>query len=237
MYRTSYRKTGSYKTGARKVTNMTAYNAMDVWSAAAAATRINNGYVKERETYYDWEKQTTIVNRESNKSIVLEMLKNNSGWAQEDIDEGQLARAHWQGNMIKILSGTANPFETSAIAVSNKDTIDNFYDIAVLSSLVASYRRAKTVERINELKGNSQFCGNIGEHFVAQGNVVSSHYSDNFGKYRNELITEEGNVFSWWGNKADVGSAIHIKGKVKAHHNERNGSKVTQLNYVKVIEE
>lgn len=233
MYRTSYRKTA----GSRKVMNMISYNATDVWSAAAAATRINNGYVKEREATYDWEKQLTTITRETNKSIVLEMLKNNSGWAQEDIDEGQLARDYWQGNMIKILSDTANPFERAAIAVSNKDTIDNFYDIAVLASLVASYRRAKTVERITELKGNSQFCGNIGEHFVARGNVVISHYSDNFGKYRNELITEEGNVFSWWGNKADVGSAIHIKGKVKVHHNERNGSKVTQLNYVKVIEE
>lgn len=213
---------------------MMSYDAWKVWAAAAAATRINGGYFKEDKSYFDFELEKSVTLHVANKTLVLDMLRNDGGWTDEDIEEGRQAREHWQGGIIKILSDSANPFEKTAISISNKDVIDSFYDIAVLGSLIASYHRAVKVEKIRELKGNSKLIGKIGENLAVEGAVISSHYSQEYKKCRNELLTNDGNVVCWWG-AALTSPRVAIRGKVKSHRIERNGSNVTQLNYVKIV--
>lgn len=201
------------------------YIASDVWAAAAAATRINKGYNKENKAEY---RDKEIVTVPSNKALVHEMLVSGGGWTEEDNAEGIMARMYWQGNITKILSNTASQFEIAAINASNKNEIAEYKDMNIIACLISGYHRGK----VDEIKENSNFCGNIGENISVTGKIISSFNSSYSYKYKNELITDENNVFCWWGNKCEVGSVMTIRGRIKSHTIDRTNSRVTVINYV-----
>lgn len=214
------------------------YTARDAWSAAAAATRINGEYFKEDLLKYV-EGQGLVCATTANKNMVRKMLEEGAGWTDEDVARGAEACAYWQGGLIKIMAGTANSFEISAISIAGKDTIESAYDLAVLSSLVASAERGVKRDEVNYAKSlsNSVFVGKVGEHFqLANTEVIANHFVQGFYKWRVEAKCE-GNLYTWWSDKDyKAGDVINIKGKVKAHIVDRNtGAKVTQLNYVKEV--
>ena len=208
------------------------YEAKDAWSAAAAVTRLNGGYVKEE--YYDADHESRI---RPNKVLVREMLEAGRGWTDEDVARGAEAREYWKGGLIKIMAGTANSFESSAISIAGKDTIESAYDLAVLSSLIAGAERGAQRDELNNTKStmSSQHMGRVGEALdLKDAEVMSSRYVQSIGKHRNE-VKHAGNLYAWWGNSLSVGAHITVKGKVKAHIADRDtGAKVTQLNYTKV---
>ena len=208
------------------------YSADDAWSAAAAVTRLNGGYVKEE--YYDADHEARI---RPNKVLVREMLEAGQGWTDEDVRKGAEAREYWKGGLIKIISGNANSFESSAISIAGKDTIDSAYDLAVLSSLVHSAERGAKRDELNLAKGimSSRHVGRVGEEIDLKGmEVMSSRFVDAVGKHTNEA-QHEGNLYKWWGNALTVGARVDVKGKVKEHGVDRDtGIKLTKLNYVKI---
>jgi len=208
------------------------YDAKDAWSAAAAVTRLNGGYVKEE--YYDADHEARI---RPNKVLVREMLEAGRGWSDEDVVRGAEAREYWKGGLIKIMAGTANSFESSAISIAGKDTIESAYDLAVLSSLIASAERGAKRDDLNQVKNTmgSQHVGRIGDEIqIADVELLSSRYVQSIGKHRIEARQGD-NLFAWWGHDQTIGSKVKIKGKIKAHIMDRDtNAKVTQLNYVKI---
>ena len=208
------------------------YSADDAWSAAAAVTRLNGGYVKEE--YYDADHEARI---RPNKVLVREMLEAGLGWTDEDVVRGAEAREYWKGGLIKIMAGTANSFESSAVSIAGKDTIESAYDLAVLSSLIVSAERGAQRDDLNTAKFtlNSQHMGRVGQALdLKDAEVISSRYIPSIDKYRNEA-KHDGNLYAWWGKSLSVGSHVNVKGKIKAHVADRDtGIKVTQLNYTKV---
>lgn len=239
-YRRAYAPRANVGFGKPKAVFM--YKAEDVWAAAAAATRVNGGYLKE-PTYRsvtDENGYTSMVPvKEANKVMVRQMLAANATYTQEDIARGEAARKYWQDSLLKLLSNTANDFEKTAIALANKETIETVYDVSVISSLVASAERALAKDAINEVKAqtNSVHVGNVKDNVVVRdAEVLTVRYNANFGKYRVD-VRSGGNLYSWWASKDyTVGARVNIKGKVKAHYADRDTNvAVTQLNYVKEV--
>lgn len=233
----SYRK-GPRKTYPKAVTFM--YKAEDVWSAAAAATAMNGGYIKE-STFRAVLDGTQIVvpDKEANKLMVRKMLERGQGWTEADVARGAAARTYWQAQLMKIVGSTANDFEKTAITAANKEQIDSALDVAVISSLVASAERGAVRDQVNDVKINtdSKFQGKLGEHLVlTNAEVINCGNISDFGKYRVDAKCGE-NLYTWWSGLAyNPGDAVSVKGKVKGHQKDRaTGSEITQLNYVKGI--
>jgi len=230
----SYRRPASKKVPVK----MFSFKAEDVWSAAAAATRINSGYLKEPRFEYCEEQNGSVQTAKANKVLVRELLEANQGWTEEDVARGAEARAYWQRGLLKLVGNTANDFEMQAIAISNKELIESAYDLAVASSLVASAERSMKRDEVNDRKveTSSTFQGKVGETlFVKNAEVMSVRYNQDFGKYMIEAIAD-GNLYAWWGHEQKVGAVLTVKGKVKRHSLDRaTNAPVTQLNYVKVL--
>lgn len=218
------------------------FKAEDVWAAAAAATRINGTYLKEpqfeaREDENGY--QMLVPVKEANKVMVRKMLDAGQGWTDEDMTEGAEARAYWQAQLMKIVGGTANDFEQTAIAAANKEQVENNFDLAVIASLIASAKRGKAREQLNDAKSNmdSKHQGTVGDHLVLRNaEVIATGPLADFGKYRVDAKLD-GNLFTWWSSKSyAAGSQISVKGKVKGHTKDRaTNTAVTQLNYVKEL--
>lgn len=226
----------NFKARSERPVTTFSYPAQDAWSAAAAATRINGGYLKEDKFEYV-EGQGLVRTAEANKVMVRKMLEEGQGWADEDVVRGAEACTYWQGGLIKLMAGTAGCFETSAISIAGKDTIESAYELAVLSSLVASAERGAKRDEVNHVKSlsDSVHVGKIGEHFrLANVEVIATYYVQSYNKFRIEVKCD-GNLYTWWSNKAyKAGDVTSVKGKVKAHIIDRGtNTKVTQLNYVK----
>lgn len=240
-YSRSYTPRPAYRTPYKSAKSAPAFmfKAEDVWSAAAAATRINSGYVKEAQYRYDQDTNSQILVKEANKVMVRNLLEAPQGWMEEDVAVGAEARAYWQNNLVKMIGGTANDFEQTAIALANKEQIETNYDLAVISSLIASAQRGRAKEALIEVKSNtdSKHVGTVGNHFTLHNaEVIAVGNLSDFGKYRVDAKFE-GNLFSWWSSKSyAVGSAISVKGKIKGHTKDRDtNTAITQLNYVKNI--
>lgn len=236
-----YRK-GPRKTYPKKTTVSFMYNAEDVWSAAAAATAMNGGYIKEstfRAVLDDDGTQIVVPDKEANKLMVRKMLERGQGWTEADVARGAAARTYWKAQLMKIVGSTANDFEKTAITAANKEQIDSALDVAVISSLVASAERGAVRDQVNDVKMNSdsKFQGKLGEHLVlTNAEVISCGNISDFGKYRVDAKCGE-NLYTWWSGLAyNPGDAVSVKGKVKGHQKDRaTGSEITQLNYVKGI--
>lgn len=218
------------------------FKAEDVWAAAAAATRLNGGYLKEATFEVQTDDngyQMMVPVKEANKIMVRKMMDAGQGWTEQDVTEGAEARAYWQAQLMKIVGSTANDFETTAITAANKEQIENNFDLAVIASLVASAKRGKAREQLNDAKANldSKHVGTIGEHLVLRNaEVIMTGPMADFGKYRVDAKLD-GNLFTWWSSKSyAAGSTISVKGKVKGHTKDRaTNTAVTQLNYVKEV--
>lgn len=218
------------------------FKSEDVWAAAAAAMRVNGEYLKEPQfkAVLDSEGyQQMVQTKEANKVMVRKMLGENQGWTDEDVSRGATAREYWQSQLLKIVGGTANDFEQTAISIANKEQIETSYDVAVVASLIASAERNKTKDAANDVKlqTNSKHVGTVGEKIeLTNAEVLAVSGLTDFGKYRVDVKCE-GNLYTWWSGKSyKSGDWVSVKGKVKGHVVDRGTNvAVTQLNYVKEV--
>lgn len=229
----------SYVPRMNKSTPKFDYATADGWSAAAAAMRINGVYLKEDSYKYDEATNTSTLDKSANKWLVKKMLEAGNGWTEEDVARGEAARTYWQSMLLKMMTSNANEFEQNAIRIANGERLENNYDVAVLSSLIASAERGMARDVINDVKANlpSKFQGKQGDTLVIKNaEVINVGSITDFGKYRVD-VNAEGNLYSWWSSKTYTpGSVISVKGRVKSHYNDRaTNTQVTQLNYVKEV--
>jgi hypothetical protein len=208
------------------------FNADDVWGAAVQAQRINGKYVKLSMI----SESDPSINQQSNRQIVNSLLADPFTITDEDREQGKKVRAFFQAYTFKILQGKAlSDFNNTAMLISNRDVITSDYDVAVITSLPASYERGvkqQTVDqRINFASGG--YVGSVGNKIqVANVEVLKCVYSEKWGTHFATCITSEDQVlFFAIKNKLEVGKTISIQGTVKSQRNPNT----TQLNRVKVI--
>jgi hypothetical protein len=200
-------------------------NADDVWAAACMAQRLNQGYIKVSEDAPSGQK---------NRSLVSHYLADTSKITDEDREQGKQVRKFYQAFTFKILKGIKlGEFDNTAMLLSNRDTIDTNYDVAVITSLPSGYERGmkrQTVDqRIAFAKGG--LIGRVSDKVSPSIEVLKSVFSQTWNTHYVTGITSDDQVlFFAFKQQLEVGKMYDLYGTVKAH---RDNS--TQLNRVKVI--
>lgn len=200
-------------------------NADDVWAAACMAQRLNQGYIKVSED---------APAGQTNRNLVTQYLADTSKITDEDREQGKLVRKFYQGYTFKILKGIKlSEFDNTAMLLSNRDTIDTNYDVAVITSLPSGYERGmkrQTVDqRIAFAKGG--LIGRVGDKMSPTIEVLKSFYSQQWNtNYITGITSDDQVLFFAFKQPLEVGKMYDLYGTVKAHRDN-----VTQLNRVKVL--
>ena len=199
--------------------------AEDAWGAACQAQRLNKGYVKVDED---------APAGESNRKLVMNLLADPRMITAEDYEQGKLVRKYFHGYTFKIIKGIKlSEFDNAAMLIANRDIIDTNYDVAVLTSLPATYERGmerlSVDQRIQFAKGGK--IGIEGEKVSPSIEVLKSVFSQKWNTHYITGITSDDQVlFFAYKQQLEVGKMFDLYGTVKVHRDN-----VTQLNRVKVI--
>lgn len=208
--------------------NRPSYDIANVFAAACAAHRVNGGYIKYSEV--DDEGNVT---KQPNKYLIREFLMGSSEVRDEDREMGEKVRQYCNSLTFKLLSDKRlNEFEVTMLTIAEKETTDSNYDIAVVSSLPASYERSlvRAEQNVRLREASGCISADVGAKVELDVEVVRCNYSNEWGVFYVTAIADEGVVFFAKNNKIDIDSKIRIKGKVKRHKEDR-----TQLSHVKLI--
>jgi len=195
--------------------------AEDAWGAACQAHRLNQGYIKAPAG-------------ESNRKLVMDLVADPRMITTEDYEQGKLVRKYFQAYTFKILKGIKlSEFDNNTMLIANRDTIDTNYDVAVITSLPATYergmKRQSVEERISFAKGG--LIGRVTDKVSTSIEVLKSFYSQQWNtNYITGITSDDQVLFFAYKQPLEVGKQFDIYGTVKAHRDN-----VTQLNRVKVI--
>ena len=200
------------------------YNADDVWAAACQAQQVNGTYVKDG--------QTSVLNPDvickSNRQLVNELMTDPTKITDENREQGLKVRKYYQGLTFKVLKGIKlNDFDNNVMLISNRDVINENFDLAVIASLPNSYVRA--VQRDNVDQRIKFATGG----YISKPGLKATLKSIFSHKYNVNFITgitpTDEVVFFSYKESIPVGQNIIVNGTVKAH---RDNS--TQLSRVKL---
>ena len=206
------------------------YNSNIVWAAAAAAHRINNGYIKEGYTQ----------SKKANKFLIRDILWESIDTIKDcDVEAGKQCRMYWRNQLLAVLGG-ADDYTQWLIRLATMEKIGNKGDLSVVSSAINAQQNHEQREKtkLEKFSLNSQWVGKIGKklEFADTARVLTCKYIDKFDRYVVECVVD-GNLYFWWGNKKVTPETKILSGKVKAHSRDLDSDKKrTQLNYVKVKE-
>jgi len=211
----------------------------NVWGAAVAAQRINGSYVKETMYKVDPEMSSnTVVEKQRNRDIMLDILANPAVLTVEDIAQGQECRKFLQNDItFRALKNKLTEFDSATskvLAVTEEfDSAKHKYELAVVASLPASHARSlerqATQERVRQTSG--ALIGTPGVKVQLDVEIVKSNYSQQWNTWYATAVTADNSaVFFAYRQELARGATHTIVGTVKAH---RDGS--TQLNRVSII--
>jgi hypothetical protein len=201
-----------------------------VWAAACQAQRVNGAYVKLSVL----SESDPDLNLQSNRQIVESLLVDPTQITEEDMEQGRKVRAFYQGLTFKILKGIKlSEFDNTAMVISNRDIINDCFDIAVITSLPSCYERGVKRQSVDQriAFATGGMVGTIGSKVSCTIEVLKSVYSQKWDThYITGITSDEQVVFFAYKQELATGQQRDIYGTVKAH---RDNS--TQLNRVKII--
>jgi len=206
------------------------FTADQVWACAAAAQRINGGYLKEAV----YAQNLDVIQKYPNKVLVKDWLREgNFGLIiEDDYAAGRRARDHFKSYTLRALTGQLNDFQKTAMKIAAKDSFTgrDMYDFAVVSCLPdVAQRDAAHAELKREIYASEQLQGAIGDQITGDITVMRVRYSQEYNKFKIDARMGESFVDFW--HTQELKGELRIKGKIK---NVR-GNKTTQLNYVKIV--
>jgi len=206
------------------------FTAEQVWACAAAAQRINGGYLKEDQRDH----HTGLVVKTANKLLVKDWLRTNnySQVTAADITAGQTARNHFKSYTLLAIAGRLNEFQETAMKLAAKEefTGRDMYDFAVISCLPSvSLRDAANAELKREIYTSEQLHGSEGDRIQGEVTVINTRFNPDYNKHKIRGRMGESFVDFWFGSALE--GTVNIKAKIKS----QRGDKTTQLNYVKVL--
>jgi len=204
----------------------------NVWGAAVAAQRINGSYVKETVYKVDPEMSSnTVVEKQRNRDIMLDILANPAVLTVEDIAQGQECRKFLQNDItFRALKNNVS----KVLAVEDEfDTVKHKLELAVVACLPQSHARSlerqAVQERVRQTSG--AVIGTPGVKVQLAVEIVKSNYSQQWNTwYATGVTADNSAVFFAYRQELAKGAKHTIVGTVKAH---RDGS--TQLNRVSII--
>lgn len=204
------------------------YNTTDVFAAAAAAHRVNGGYLKYSET--NDEAGTSKI---ANKILIRQFLDGNFDIREQDREVGEKVMQLCRSLTFKLLTDKRlSDFEQNMLSIVEKETVGSNFDIAIVSSLPAAYERTQIRNTVEvRLRETECLDGLVGDKVAISAEVVKCYFSDTWGTHFVTAITDDNKqVFFAYRNKLEAGSNFTAEGKIKS---QRDNS--TQLNYVKMV--
>jgi hypothetical protein len=206
------------------------YNANDVWAAACQAQQVNGSYVKLSALT---EAQLTSGVR-SNRELIVSLMEDTTQITDENREQGLKVRQYYQGLTFKVLKGIKlNDFDNNVMLISNRDVIDENFDLAVIASLPNSYVRAVQRDNVDQrIKfATGGYISKPGlKATLIKLEVLKSIFSHKYNVFFITGITPADEVvFFSYKHDISVGENIIVNGTVKAH---RDNS--TQLSRVKL---
>lgn len=226
-YRKTYRNPYAYRTPAKRYTPVQLnYKAEDVWAASAQAFSINGSYIKALAP--------CATGPETNRQIVERLLADPTQITQESRDMGETMQRYFLGLTFKMIEGKSlSPFLQGAYDAASKHTITNKLDLAIITSLPATYekstKRDNVDRRVNFARGG--YVGTIGDKVSLNIEVLKSVWSQKWNTwYITGINSQDQVVFFACKENYDIGTHLTITGTVKG---TRDNS--TQLNRVKVL--
>ena len=219
-------------------TNHVGFSTSDVWAAACAAQRVNDGYHKNTSYFWDDATNTKTIIKRRNRDVMMEFLYNPDRLLVEDIEAGEQVRTFLQQDLtFRALKGKLTEFDSATskcLAVQDRFyTVSHRYELAVIAALPNSVARAQSRQTTDDrLKfANGGLIGKIGDKITTNIEVLSANYSQQYNIFWIKALTDSDQPVMFSNKeKFDTGTHLTIQGKVKAHRDN-----LTQLNYVKVL--
>jgi hypothetical protein len=210
--------------------NVTMVTADQVWAAAAAADRINDGFYY-KETQYN---QDETIKFEPNRVVLRRTLNENSA-TDADRELGAAARAWHRGQLL--MTALRRPLSEFEVTLNRAVGLDEFgletnqLEIAIIASQIRSYRTGAAHEQRMWGTDTSPMAA-VGTKVECQVEVTKSVYSQNYNTNYVRAVTVDTRkvVMFTYREGWDVGSILTIRGTVKAHRED-----CTQLNRVRVL--
>jgi hypothetical protein len=201
-----------------------------VWAAAVAADRINDGFYY-KETQYN---QDETIKFEPNRVVLRRTLNENSA-TDADRELGRQARAWHRGQLLMTaLKRPLSEFEDTLSRATGQDEFGletNQLEIAIIASQIRSYRTGLAHEQRMWGTDTSPMAA-VGTKVECQVEVTKSVYSQNYNTNYVRAVTVDTRKVVMFTHREgwDVGSILTIRGTVKSHRED-----CTQLNRVKVL--
>jgi hypothetical protein len=222
--------------GRRNTVLQVGYSASDVWAAACAAQRINDGYYKEEQ----WMPNATppYISKRRNRDLMMEFLASPTDLTTDDVEAGEQCRKYLEQDLVfRAVKGQLTDFDRSVqkvLAVKDRFyTVGNRYELAVVASLPNSMARSQARQAMNDRIQSARggLFGTVGEKVTVNVEVLSAQYRQEYNIFWIRAITDQDQpVLFSSKTKYDANTWLTIRGKVKAHRDN-----LTQLNYVKVL--
>lgn len=213
---------------------MSTFAAATVWACAAAAHRINEGYLKEDQ----WMTNATppFCAKRANKAVVKDMLRttNYSDLVEEDYTKGEEYRSHFKGYTLLAIKGDLNDFQRQALRIATKEefTGRDMLEFAIVSCLPSvAERDIDRTQLKKDIYVSEQLACPEGGTIHTELHVISCKWSSTYAKWRVNGRCGESFVDFWAGFELVPGEDVKIKAKVKQHRSD----KTTQLNFVKKV--
>lgn len=212
------------------------YPTMLVLSAAFAAQRTNQGYNKYSvaEGSFVDDQGVPCEAKVTNRELVYKYLEDQSNIIDEDRTNADKLKAYYQGKLFKVLGeGYVSEFDRNAMKLVEREELIGGYDIAVATSLPASYfkgvQRDEGEQRAKFAQGG--YLGSVGDRVTANIEVLKCIFSQKWNVYFVTAITDnDQSIFFSYKQEVSYGSKFAIKGTVKRQDNNQ-----TQLNRVQVV--
>ena len=207
------------------------YNADDVWAAACQAQQVNGSYVKLSTLT---ENQLTSGVR-SNRELIVSLMEDTTKITDDNQEQGLKVRKYYQALTFKILKGIKlSEFDNTAMLISNRDIINDNYDVAVIASLPSCYERGVKRDGVDQRVkfASGGFIGRVSDKVKVTVEILKTSYSQQWNtNYVTGITSDDQAVFFAYNHidNVEIGKTYTFFGTVKAHCDNS-----TQLNRVKL---
>jgi len=209
------------------------FNADDVWTAACFAQRTNGTYIKNANAE-EWKGHAVDTNRQLVDWALTEGKYSNQ-ITDEDREQAKTVRKYYQAFTFKILKGIKlGEFDNTAMLISNRDIINDNYDVAVIASLPSCYERGVKRDGVDQRVkfASGGFIGRVSDKVKVTVEILKTNYSQQWNtNYVTGITSDDQAVFFAYNHidNVEIGKTYTFFGTVKSH---RDNS--TQLNRVKL---
>jgi hypothetical protein len=194
------------------------------WAAAAAAYRINGGYIKASKP-----------DKKDNKTLVREIIESDNSITDADLQHGQAVRDYIaKSATMATLRGTLDAWGQEMARVGQLDCIESTHDLNVIASMPATYQRSLERDRVHERlsETNTEYQAQLGDKIELAVVVVENKYSQKWATYYVTVVDTDNRAW-YFAHRQSLkkGEQYTIRGTVK-----RLADRMVQLNRVKLVE-